>query len=286
MKITEYPQATELSDSDILVVETDDGTRKVSIETLGSSLHIENTGGGSSVEELEPAVVHANTYRGKSLGNSYTDEQKAAIYEGTFEDLYIGDYWEINDIKWRIADINYWKYTGSSTSNEKCVENHVVVMPDTIIASYRLNPTGNTNAGYINEFYNTNLQNVREIVFSAFGQNNVMSHYDLLVNAVSNGAPSGVIWKQSNVDLPNQIMLIGNIAIPYPGTSFASSSTVNKTQFALFRMKPNMLVNKSETYWTRDIASSTAYVIMGADGNITYNGGATILGVRPVFAIK
>lgn len=53
--------------------------------------------------------MHRNTFRGKCLGESITEEQLTAIQDGRFYDLYVGDYWEINEVKYRIADINYWK---------------------------------------------------------------------------------------------------------------------------------------------------------------------------------
>ena len=49
------------------------------------------------------AGFHNSLFRGKSLGTSVTAAQWAAIGAGTFDDLFIGDYWTINGIVWRIA---------------------------------------------------------------------------------------------------------------------------------------------------------------------------------------
>ena len=41
------------------------------------------------------AEMHRNVYRGKYLGKSITDAQLSAIRDGTFNDLYVGDYWNL-----------------------------------------------------------------------------------------------------------------------------------------------------------------------------------------------
>ena len=50
--------------------------------------------------------MHRNIFRGKSLGESITAEQLEVIRDGSYRDLYVGDYWEINGTKYRIADIH------------------------------------------------------------------------------------------------------------------------------------------------------------------------------------
>ena len=39
-------------------------------------------------------------------------DQYDQIDAGTFDDLYIGDFWEINSVKWRIAAFDYWLHKG------------------------------------------------------------------------------------------------------------------------------------------------------------------------------
>ena len=53
------------------------------------------------------AGAHNAGYRGKDLGSAVTDAQWAAIKDGTFQDLYIGDFWTIGDVTYRIAAFDY-----------------------------------------------------------------------------------------------------------------------------------------------------------------------------------
>ena len=64
------------------------------------------------------AGYHNSIYRGKYLGDHVTDEQWEAIQNGTFEGMYIGDYWVINGVNWRIAAFDYWLRTGDKNWND------------------------------------------------------------------------------------------------------------------------------------------------------------------------
>ena len=49
------------------------------------------------------AGYHNSVFRGKNLGTSYTAAQKSQITGGTFNDIFVGDYWVINNKTWRIC---------------------------------------------------------------------------------------------------------------------------------------------------------------------------------------
>ncbi len=90
----------------------------------------ENVSGGIAIPNSAPA--HNAIYRGKWLGIAPSEAQYQAIYDGTFEDLYIGDFWseDPNDAtktRWRIAGFNYYYGTGPSNY---VTTNHAVIIPD------------------------------------------------------------------------------------------------------------------------------------------------------------
>src|SRR5690554_4023945 len=93
---------------------------------------------------INNAGFHNSIYRGKYLGSTVTTEQYTAISSGTFTDLYIGDYWTINGINWRIAAFNYYRNTGDSL----IPGNHIVVVPDQSLYSHVMNDTNTTEGGY------------------------------------------------------------------------------------------------------------------------------------------
>lgn len=90
----------------------------------------------SAINELrsinDTAAAHNSVYRGKWIGTAPTQQQYQEIFNGTFRDLYIGDYWseDPNDpskTRWRIACFNYFQNTGKNT---KVLTNHAVIIPD------------------------------------------------------------------------------------------------------------------------------------------------------------
>ena len=90
------------------------------------------------------AGFHSSIYRGKYLGDTYTDVQKAAIANGSFDDLFIGDYWTISGVNWRIADFDYYYKVGDS-SNNIFTKHNVVVVPDTTLGyTFPMNSTDTT----------------------------------------------------------------------------------------------------------------------------------------------
>ena len=95
------------------------------------------------------AGLHNSLYRGKNLGTALTAEQSAVIQAGTFDDLWIGDYWEItvdsNTYIFRIADFDYFYRSGDT----ECVTHHVVVVPDTTFYLQVMNTTDTTTGGYV-----------------------------------------------------------------------------------------------------------------------------------------
>ena len=53
------------------------------------------------------AGFHNSIYRGKSLGTSVSPEQYLAIANGSFDDMFVGDYWTVDGVLYRIAAFDY-----------------------------------------------------------------------------------------------------------------------------------------------------------------------------------
>lgn len=126
MKISEYPEVITTQPEDKFIVSTTDGTKSIKSENVRINGIPEEFTIVPFVED--PIVLHSSHFRGKNLGNEVTEEQIQAIQNGTFDDLWIGDYWEIGDNKWRIADIDLY-ITKIDHSH------HIVLFPDNVILS-------------------------------------------------------------------------------------------------------------------------------------------------------
>ena len=114
MKITEYPTAQFLDEGDVLIKDGTNGTKQIKASDLVYALF-------DNIPQM-----HREIFRGKSLGSTYTADQKEAISSGTFHDLWIGDYWTINGHKYYIADFDLYYNTGDSTNYNQT--HHAVVI--------------------------------------------------------------------------------------------------------------------------------------------------------------
>ena len=229
------------------------------------------------------AGAHNAIYRGKYLGTSVTAAQWAAIANGTFADLYIGDYWTINEVNWRIAAFDYYYKTGDTD----CTTHHAVIVPDTRLYSARMNETDDTTGGYVgSEMYTANLEQAKTAINAAFDADHILSHRQSLINAVTNGVPSGVSWYDSTVELMTERNVYGNEVMGWPSNGSAPFVyTVDKTQYPLFAHDPSMIVRRI-WFWLRDAASSKAFCAAGYAGQTNRTTASTSGGVRPAFCIK
>lgn len=230
------------------------------------------------------AGAHNAIYRGKNLGTAVTAEQWAAISAGTFEDLYIGDYWVINGVNWRIAAFDYYYNTGDTN----CATHHVTVVPDTALYTAQMNTTNTTDGAYVGSaMYTGNLADAKTAINNAFGSAHILSHRQYLQNAVTSGYASGGSWYDSTVELMTEqnvygCKVFGNCI---NGTSFPNSYTVDKSQYPLFALNPRM-ANIRATYWLRDVASPATFCIVSNDGFANDYYASSAFGVRPAFSIK
>ena len=226
------------------------------------------------------AGAHNAIYRGANLGSAVTATQWASIQAGTFEDLFIGDYWTINGVNWRIASFDY--YLASDMP-----DHHVVIIPDAALYTAVMNDTGTTTGGYAgSKMRTTNLEQAKTTINNAFGSDHILTFAEPLVNAVSSGLPSGISTYECTVELMTERQVYGSPIFggcPWGSSTVPTLNTKDRTQFPLFALNPYLA--SLSWYWLRDIVSDANFA--GSNGatagyaTATYNGG-----VRPYFCIK
>ena len=224
--------------------------------------------------------AHNSVYRGKYLGASLTSAQQTAISSGTFEDLYIGDYWTIGGINYRIAGFNYFRNVGDTA----LTANHVTIVPDTVLYNAQMNATNVTTGGYVNsEMRTTNLASAITTIETAFP--GVVNHRQILTNATTNSKASGWSWYDSKVELMNEVMLYGSVA--WGEATYNSGYNVGSShgRLPLFALRQDM-VNIRQTYWLRDVISAAFFARASHDGDANYNDASGARGVRPAFSIS
>ena len=228
------------------------------------------------------AGSHNSIYRGKYLGDEVTADQYAAISAGTFDDMYIGDYWTINGVNWRIAHFDYWLHCGDTETTT----HHVVVVPDSELYSAKMNETDTTEGGYLNSkmrggiTYQGNLAQAKTTIETAFGSAHILSHRELLSNASSSSGASNWAWADSTVDLISEVMAYGCKVWANSGYDVG----IDKEQLALFRHDHSRIVTRSYQ-WLRSVSSSAYFAYVGNLGLVDISRASNSFGVRPAFAL-
>lgn len=244
-------------------------------------------GGGSALSIEDNAATHNMAYRGKALGGSVTSEQWAAIKAGTFKDLYLGDYWSIGGMDYIIAAFDYWYKCGDTA----CNTHHAVVIPRSQLYTYKFNPTNTTEGGYVgSDLYKNGLTQAKTTFNNAFGSAHILSHREYLVNAVTNGKPTGSDWYDSTVDLMNENMVYGGRQFsPMPdGTdpwNTCRNYTINKSQLPLFRLAPWMSFVRDQWCWLQDVVSAAGFANCYGDGNADCASASYAAGVWPAVGL-
>lgn len=273
VNLSELTQINELVSGNKLLVGTTDGNKAIAAEDALFAM----------LDGFAPVELRRVLFRGKNLGTALTAVQKAAIKDGSFKGMFLGDYWSIGGRIWRIVDMDYWYNCGDTAFTS----HHLVIMPDEALYNAQMNTTNVTTGGYVGSaMYKSNLANAKTIVNAAF-QGSVLTHREYLCNAVANGRPSGGAWFDSSIELPNEPMMYGHphFSPTSDGSTVPSIYTISKTQLALFMVCPRFIVNRSYNQWLRDVVSSAYFADVGNHGNTLYGDASDSLGVRPVFPV-
>lgn len=274
-----YTEKTTPADNDSLMIK--DTSASVNKRTLFSGVWtwIKNK---MDSENLIPiyanAGSHNSIFRGKNLGTSFTSEMSSAIQNGTFDDLFVGDYMTINGTVYRVAGFNLIKNCGDTNF----AENNMCLVPDNALYNASMNSTNTTEGAYTNsEMRTTNLAQATTKITTDFGSSHVISYRDILANATSDGQSSGWAYADCKVELMSEVMVYGTKVW---GDSGYEVGCLNE-QFPLFRLNPES-IHRRFYYWLRSVRPSAYFAYVGTSGIATSNSASDSFGVRPFFFVN
>lgn len=286
------------------MVITVDNADNVSITTDPTTVYITE----KDLNELKEIVVAPNAgahnaiYRGKDITELFYDGTLSKqIANGTFDDIYPGDYivGKSSGNIYLVADLDYYYLNGDTA----CTAHHLTLVPLAVLTEAQMNSTNITTGAYVgSEMYTTHLASCKTIIQNDFGTEHILKHRNHLQNAVTNGYPSGGTWYDSDIELMSEVMVYGTKHFA-AGTQYSGSSiiipnnyTIEKSQLALFRHRPSLIIAKTlgitdinsssrRGYWLRDVVSSSNFALVNSNGNASYNNASDSNGVRPAFSI-
>lgn len=295
MKITEYAKVDELSDTNVFLVDGDDGTKIITRKNLPYALF-------DNIPEM-----HNQIYRGKNLGTAITDEQFEQITNGTFHDLWIGDYWLMGQNRFRIAkfegynaDVTAGLDSPSPTSGDRHM---LMVVPDMAFGPVQFYSQRDlSKVGYFGSTLRSYLENdVYNSISSLFGDK-LGDTYVWMCNGASLATSFTTSYMGASFV---KTSIFAGEASQYISSPQAHPRTVENTMLAptpLFQLAPGALVSrtwanpdnpdinkhKPVPIWTRTIHSAHVVYVIGirtSDGTYPDTTDAYQVYTRPFIVI-
>lgn len=224
------------------------------------------------------------------------------ISNGTFKDLFIGDYFHINintgDGGEEIVVCIFAGFDSYLRHGDHGLTTHhaVIVTKNCLNTEYQMNSTNITNGGFVGSDMWTNVIPIYNAAFGDVFGNHLLTHRTFLTNAIDStlssnagngftGCASGCVWTDTQLSLLSEIQVFGtNIS----SSSFFDDGCDN-SQLPLFALDQSAKICSNslgrKTYWLKNIASSSSFVSVLSNGASSYQYAANSRGIRPVFLI-
>ena len=253
------------------------------------------------------AENHNNIFRGDDLfAKGYTiDDICAMIADGSFSDIYIGDYFTLSgdianvpcfveqtsddgtkslvestqtvtyNTKFRIAGLDTYLNTGDTAFTQ----HHAVIVSDKNIGTNRMNSTNTAVGGYVNSFMFASVLPVYNTHFDVKLNNHLLTHREILSSSATNSTANNWEWHDIKINLMSEPEVYGSNLW---GNKYDAG--VNYRQFPLFRIASKYICDRNWC-WLKAVAGGNEFVAMTSNGNATRNGAGVALAVRPCFCI-
>ena len=249
---------------------------------------------------VDSAAAHNAIYRGKDLTAYFNSgEMSAAIADGSFRNIYPGDYitksitidgTTYSNVKFIIMDLDYHLHCGDTETTA----HHVAIMPEETLGLAQMNTEDTTAGGYLgSKMWTEHMPKVAAGFEATFGAAHILEHRELLSNAMDanaksnaydgwSGAASGWAWASVKANLANEDMVYG---APILSSSFFDTGECN-SQLAAFRLNHGLICSKRYWWWLRSVASASNFCAVADSGFAGRSGAAYSLGVRPIALLR
>lgn len=296
-KINELTQATGIVDTDLLLIETSDGTCSIPYEKIREAI-------GNS----DNAASHNGIFRGKDLTGLGINEICSRISCGEFKDLYIGDYFDIvingesgeETVRCILAGFNNYWNMGNTVDTAFKTHHAVIVTKNCLETTHRMNETNTSEGGFFgSDMWETVIPFYNDAFGAVFG-NHLLTHQTLITIAINTslnsmvgngytGASSSWAWKETKLSLLSDIQVFGNNIC----CSSMFDSGCECSQLQLFALDTSARVcgkggtesGDRNSYWLRTVMSENGFANVNANGAIGPVGAIQKIGVRPIFCI-
>lgn len=198
-----------------------------------------------------------------------------------------------SNVKWLLGAFDQHLHCGDTETTA----HHVLIIPaSTLQRNVPMNDTNTTEGGYLgSKMWTEQMPLWATGIKAAFGEAHVLSHRELLTNAVNAtgassagagwvGAATGWVWTTVLVNIPNETMVYGGMVFSSSGFDVGDFPR----QLPLYALKCSHLDDRS-WFWLRAVASASRFCVAATNGGAgcldASNSHATG-GIRPYFLLR
>ena len=273
-----------------------DETGKQIVEALNKQTEAITSKGIMDIINTQ-GLSHNCIYRGKNWG-TFTSlsavEQFLSdhgVSTGLFKDLYIGDYFKIQDgtynVEWEIAGFDTYYQKGDTAFTN----HHIALIPKTNLLTSKMNDTNDTTGGYYNSYMHQSVIPTIDTNLATILGNHLLARRALLSNAMNKDLTSGAGagWMGSTTGwswYTVKSCLMSEVAV-YGSKVFSSSFHdigEDCERLPIFQFKGHSYTR--QWFWLRAVASASGFAAApdhggAGDGSASGAGG----GVRPLICV-
>lgn len=230
------------------------------------------------------ANTHNATYRGQNLG-SFNETFAGDIKNGTFYNMWVGDYFVVNNHTYKIAGFNY-KCGHEENTN---LANHLIMITD-VLSTQEMNSYDTTEGGFAGtSLFKNYFPKIEKQLQTDFGNHLLTFNSYLSTSIDSNGAPNNGQWYSLKACMCNSAMWWGK---PSTYSSNANSTKFNigdeTDQLPIMKLHTDEQKSGGQAVWLRDISDSStlaAFAVADNDGDTDWGPANEDHGVRAFFLI-
>lgn len=223
------------------------------------------------------AGMHNSMYRGASLGTNVSSYM-AGIRNGTFSNLYLGDYWTYAGVTWRIAAFDYFMGVGGTPVDW----HHVVVVPDKGLYAGQIHGSSPFKGSYLDHDINkSGLNQALRMAQSALGSANVKKCWSRVSQGINdNGTVISYTWYNTEAMILDESMVFGRRLMG----AGPEGNGLNLGQLPAFFFNHD-LITIGQQYWLRDRSHANTAVYISANGEVSTAPLTYGFQIRPYFVI-
>lgn len=242
-------------------------------------------------------ISHNCIYRGKNWG-TFTSlsalEQFLSdhgVSTGLFNDLYVGDYFKIQDgtynVDWEIAGFDTYYQKGDTAFTN----HHLALIPKTNLITSKMNDTNDTTGGYYNSYMHQTVIPAIDTKLATILGSHLLSRRALLSNTMNKDLAScaGSGWMGCATEwswYTVKSCLMSEVAV-YGSMVFSSSFRdvgEDCERLPIFHFKGHSYTR--QWFWLRAVASASAFANANYYGDANYGDASSAGGgVRPLICV-